>query len=429
MNHNISGAVHPRGVMGKRIAFVLNNYPLGVSTMLINSIALLAKCNVVDVFVSAAEKGDRPCDPWLEPHLVMYPSFHRVFLLRLVRFLNNKLTSLLRLPSSRLGWYLSNLDLLLFSRWLKKATAEPHYDIFIAVECYSLIAVHLARPAAADIIYYNMELLDWSEADNQHRNKSALKRLEHDALGDVTHVMITSPERARIFTEINSFPAQNVSALPVLPLGTATARHSDFFRRQFGIAEDRLVVLYSGNFQPWAQCLEIIESMSGWPDNAVLVMHTWNKAARGSDYFRRMVEAAERRPVFFSSEYILHQDLPTALASADIGLLFYEAIDSNFTEILFSSNKMAEYMVANLPVICSPFPSLKEFVSREGIGQACGIADIGAAISEIARDRDGYAARVAECRRRHFQFEPYFDAAFAAYARHAGKQFAHHASL
>lgn len=421
--------VDSTAVTGKRIAFVLNNYPLGVSTMVINSIALLARQNTVDVFVSAAEKGDRPCDPWLEAHLVMYPGFNRIFLIRLIRLLNNKLTSLLRLPSSRLGWFVSNLDLLLFSRWLKRATASPRYDIVIAVECFSLIAVHLARPAGADIIYYNMELLDWSAADDQHPNKAALKKLEHEALNEVAHVMITSPERAKIFTAINGYPEQNVSPLPVLPLSTSNARRSAFFRERFDIAADQLVVVYSGNFQPWAQCVEIIESMAHWPKNAILVMHTWNKAATGADYFRRMVAAAEGRPVFFSSEYILHQDLPTALASADIGLLFYEAIDSNFTEILFSSNKMAEYMVANLPVICSPFPSLKEFVSREGIGQACSIADIGAAISAIACDRHGYSQRVAECRRRHFQFEPYFDAAFATYARHAEKRVVRHATI
>ena len=403
-------------VRGRKIAFVLFNYPLGVSTMLINSIALLAQDNQVEVLVSRADRQALPLDPWMEPLLVTYPSFSRWLPIRALRFLLQQLERRMRLPATRLWWTPGNVDLLLFSAWLRRRARGSGYDILVPVEALSLIAVDRAAVPQAAVIYYNLELLDWDEDTSMHLNKPVLKTLEHRALARVAHVMITSPERARLFAALNGFPAERVSALPVAPLRQPAYRRTRFFRDKFAIPDDRLLVIYSGNFEPWAQCLEIIASMDRWPANAVLVMHTWNRAALGKRYFAQMTSAAAGRPVHFSTEYLLHDELAPALSSADVGLLFYEAIDANFIEILFSSNKMAEYMAAGVPVVCSPFPSLGAFVAAEGIGLAAEFAGVGAALARIAGDLPGYREAVARCRTRHFEFEPYFAAAFSAYA-------------
>lgn len=404
-------------VEGKNIAFVLYNYTLGVSTMLINSIALLSTKNNVDVFINDADRRDQPCDQWLDNHFITYPNFSRILVIRIARHLIRKLTALLNLKSSRFTWAMSNLDLYMFSIWLKYKNIRRRYEIIMPVECYALIAVHKARNEGQDIVYFNMELLDWSEDNPLHSDKAILKQKEIDALESVAHVMITSPERGKLFSSMNRFPAERISSLPVLSLRESDLTRSDFFRKKFNIPDGKLVVIYSGNFQPWAQCVEIISSMSTWPENAVLVMHTWNKASLGTDYFREMTSSAVGRPVIFSTEYILYKDLSKALSSADIGLLFYEGIDANFTEILFSSNKMSEYMSANLPVICTPFPTLQEFVLKEQIGIACDFSEVGSAISQIAADLENYRIRVAHCRKTHFEFEPYFYRAFSSYAK------------
>lgn len=413
--HDMEDAESP--VHGKTICFVLFNYPLGVSTMLINSIALLAKANQVDILISKADRKALPLDAWMNRHLVTFPNFSRLIPIRGFKFILQKLSRWLKLPATMPWWVIGNIDLLLFSFWLKERLQEHKYDILIPVECFSLIAVHRSSPGSADIIYYNMELLDWSAENPLYINKTVLKTLEHRALGAVTHVMITSPERRKIFASLNGFPLDRISALPVAPLRRPYATRSRFFRDKFSIPDDRLILIYSGNFAPWAQCLEIISSMANWPGNAVLVMHTWNTAAMSSTYFRRMARAAAGRAVFFSSDFLRYEDLAPALSSADIGLLFYEAIDANFTEILFSSNKMAEYMAAGLPVICSPFPSLSQFVHDEHIGLGADFSEIGPAARRIAADMEAYRSSVADCRHRHFEFERYFSRAFSTYAR------------
>jgi len=110
-------------------------------------------------------------------------------------------------------------------------------------------------------------------------------------------------------------------------------------------------------------------------------------------------------------------DLGQALASADIGLLFYTRDTAYFSEILFSSNKMAEYMAVGLPVVCSPIPGLKRFVEDERIGLAAEFDELGAAVARIAANLPAHREAVARCRARHFEFERYFADALGTYMR------------
>jgi len=390
--------------------------------MVINSIALLAKENDVEVFTNDNQIDHNSCAPWLQK-LIVNPQSDR--LRRYIVILISQFFRVIsifvpnRLPL--LKWYFNQVGLILFSRWMHRRLRSHHYDIIIPVECLSLIAANMARTGCEDLIYYNMELLDWSKENPLYKNKLTLKKLEFEAIKSTTHVMITSPDRARIFCDINQFPKERISVLPIFPLHQESRTRTRYFRDKFSISDQCQIIIYSGNFMPWAMCLEIIKSMDTWPKNTVLVMHTWNKYALSSNYFRKMQNAAKNRPVFFSSDFICYDDLAPALSSADVGLLFYESLDANFTEILFSSNKMAEYVAAGIPVICSSFPSLRCFVEEHGIGRSVDFFEIGDALSQIQSENEKYRQNVDQCRRKYFEFEPYFYKAFSEYLNNGSK--------
>jgi len=403
----------PETLRNKKIGFVFCKYPLGVSKMPLNSIALLAQDNDVEVLISESDRDAMPVDAWMEPLLVTYPRFAYWLPVRGLRFLLIRLARRVRLPEMMAVWVLGNLEVLLLGRWLSRRARTKHYDILIPVECFSLIAVDRAAVPNADVIYYSLELLGPDDI-TENITKHVLKRLELRALTRVAQVVTTTPGRRVMFAQRHSFPAERVSALPVVPLRQAPTPRTRFFRDKYGIGDDRVLVVYSGNFESWAQCLEIIESMDRWPPDAVLVMHTWNAGALKRSYFKQMTQAAEGRPVYFSTEYMRPADLVHALASADIGLLFYTTVSAHFSEILFSSNKMAEYMTVGLPIVCSPIPELKAFVEEEHIGLAAEFDRLGAAIARIAADLPAHREAVARCRAQHFEFERYFTEALVA---------------
>jgi glycosyltransferase involved in cell wall biosynthesis len=307
-----------------------------------------------------------------------------------------------RLPEKMALWALGNLDVLLLARWLARRARTRKYDILVPVECFSLIAADRAAVPGADLIYYSLELLGPDDI-TENITKHVLKRLELKALARVAQVVTTTPGRRLLFAEEERLSVERVSALPVVPLRQNSTPRTRFFRDKFGIGDDRVLVVYSGNFESWAQCLEIITSMDGWPPDAVLVMHTWNRNMLRRPYFKQMQQAAAGRPVYFSTEYMRPADLGQALASADIGLLFYTRDTAYFSEILFSSNKMAEYMAVGLPVVCSPIPGLKKFVEDERIGLAAEFDELGSAIARIAANLPAHREAVSALPRPAFR--------------------------
>src|SRR5262245_54765684 len=129
---------------GKTIGFVFCKYPLGVSKQPINSIALLARDNDVEVLVGASKHDAMPVDEWMEPLLVTYPAFGDWLPVRGLRFLLLRLGRRVRLPEMMALWALGNLEVLLLSRWLARRARIRKYDLIIAVECFSLIAADRA---------------------------------------------------------------------------------------------------------------------------------------------------------------------------------------------------------------------------------------------------------------------------------------------
>ena len=407
----------------KKIVFILYDYPPGIQMMIINTIELLRKNNELTVFVNYDQHQNTPCDNWLQETIISLPKkfkrpngISRIIWWILIKVYHATKRRLLEAISG--SFEAVNYPLNRFAMALRKELKTNDYDIIIPVEYLSLIAVEIAGKYSAEVIYFDMELLDWGADNYLYRDKLNGKKLQHKALQQVNYVMITSWERAKIFANINSFDEQKISVLPVVPLQKRNQKKSHYFRDKFALPSDKTIVIYAGNLMPWAQCLEIIKSMDSWPTSAVLIIHTWNENAMITEYFKELQRESQGRPVYFSFDYLPCSELSAALASADIGLAYYENIDANFSEICFSSNKIGEYVAAGLPINVSPFPSLKDFMDEYRIGKTASFADLGNAIFSIIKNRKYYEENVSRCADTIFSFERHFTRAFEQYEKH-----------
>lgn len=400
-----------------RIAFVLCQYPLGFSAMIINSIVLFARRgHEVDVYIDGPTIRVSPIE-LNEPgvRIVVCESGANL-LWRAWAISIAVLAGRVRLFASiARKWPLLLAvvtifpRLFLLARWLKRELTHGRYSCVIAVEAPALITL-CAIPAGQRIVYYDMELLDWNGNDPTYVCKLPLKNLQSRMLKRVERVVIQSPHRAEVFARINEFAPAAIDVLPVAAMGAPIPGRGRFFRDKFAIGDDVTLVVYSGNFARWAKCAEIIKSVREWPDKCALVMHTWRAGSMRGGYFREMKRAAAGLPVFFSAEYLAYDELAGALSSCDIGILLYEAINENFTEILFSSNKLAEYLKAGLPVVCSDFPSLREFVERWDVGVAISSpSDLPAAIRTIERKGETMKENARRCYEAELRFERHFE--------------------
>lgn len=399
--------------ISKKIAFVLFDYPIGVSSMVINSAELFAQRGfLVDVFTNKKNFNRSPVSfskENIRVHIYDDPSS---ILFKVHRFIIHSTKNLLllisRTISNRLNLLLLFPHAFMFSRWLKKMMKNEDYSSVIPVEFFSLVVLEFLKDREK-IVYFNMELLDWVKNSEVVENQLLWKTFEFREIKKLHHVAAPSKSRAKTFSEINSFDYERISILPVASMGEPVKEKSQYFRDKFDIPDEKIIVLYSGNLKSWAQCMEIVRSVKKWPPQFVLVMHTWNKKIMKTGYVRDMIRQSEGLPVHFSYEYIDYDKLPQALSSADIGLAFYENIDRNFSEILYSSNKIGEYLKAGLAVICTDFPELKDFVDENQIGRAIPLDILPGTLENILPVLGNYRRNATECYQNKYRFEIYFE--------------------
>jgi glycosyltransferase involved in cell wall biosynthesis len=298
-----------------------------------------------------------------------------------------------------------DLELLYFLNFLR-ARIDNSFTHIVGVEAQG-ISIASEVSGEKRLIYYNMELLQRKSCPDA--KWEGIKSAETKSLSKVDTVVIQNDKRAAVFASENVFDTGRIKVLPIFPIGECIIDRTDFFRKKFNISDNKYIILYAGNFHPWAMCLEIIKTVPNWGKEFVLIMHTWNKSATLTPYYRDMVRLAENLPVYFSTDAVGHDELPHALASADIGLLFYRPLDENFTEIAGSSNKLAEYLRACLPVVTFSGSSLGDLIDTHKIGISVdSIEMLPNALQTIRNNYEIFRDSCVHCYYKHFSFEKHF---------------------
>jgi hypothetical protein len=85
-------------------------------------------------------------------------------------------------------------------------------------------------------------------------------------------------------------------------------------------------------------------------------MHTYNRNALRGSYFKQMRQAAAGRPCISRPNTCGRPTFNRRSHRRTSECVFYSRATTYFSDILFSSNKMAEYMAVGLPIVCSPIP-------------------------------------------------------------------------
>ena len=392
----------------KRIAVICCEYPLHTATLVLNSIEEFVDRGMhIDIFCNSAM--DAPAFPSSRPvtvHVYREKFWDKVFRkLSAVPIIRHMLFPRMIRDIARLSPYWAS-----FARYVKRLDLDA-YDYILCVS-YPALFCFGTRPPSKKCVYYNMELLDDKpDTAGIYIDKKLCRKLERDCLGCVSHTVAMSPDRARLFQLNTLTPESRISVLPILPRSKEleTRNVSDFFRTKFALAAEQKIVVYSGSIGDWAMLEEILGTVPAWPEEYVFIIHTWQQYALENGYGKRLQDVAKGLPVFFSAENLSRSRLSAALAAADAGIAYYRELDDNFANIVFSSNKICEYLLAGIPVICSPFPSLKREIDRYQLGKAVPVQQISAAIREIGANKDSLSASIAKSLKEELNFDKYFE--------------------
>lgn len=296
--------------------------------------------------------------------------------------------------------------------------ARIPYRAFIGVDPEGLsLAAHLAGLSRIPLVYYSLELMLSQEVGNGVQQK--LKRAETRLSRKSAFVIIQDEARASLLARDNAVPMDRFVYVPNSPLGQARRQKSDYWHKKFGLPPRVKVVLHAGSISEWTGIMDIVDSVSDWPDDFALVVHT-----RSNPGASEAILALQRRAmpgrVFFSLEPVSRQDYGQLMDGADIGLAFYKLVpgnvytQQNISTIGLSSGKVAYALHSGLPVVVSRSEGLPNLIesTRSGI-VVDHFSEIGNALAVIERSHDAYSEAAMQLYNSRLNFKDGFNRVLA----------------
>lgn len=279
-------------------------------------------------------------------------------------------------------------------------SAEIH-DLILGVDSLGIIrGYEYARRLHIPLVYLSFEIFFRDELSSRAEIKEKQHECTASQFADL--VIIQDRWRAQLLAAENGLSLEQFEYLPVSPGGAQRVQKSDYLRRRFDLSERQTIVLHSGSFAEWTYAYELLENVTTWPKDFILVVHTRYKPS----WTNRCVQAIQQAKlpnVVLSTDPLPMDEYEQLVASADIGLVLYKPVppsryeQKNIQTIGLSSGKFSSYMKYGLPVISIGQRSYAQLLADYAFGENIdSFREMSAALNRV---RSNYAHYRAEAQR------------------------------
>ncbi len=184
------------------------------------------------------------------------------------------------------------------------------------------------------------------------------------------------------------------------PEFTPIAR-SNRLREALNIGDDRFLFLFQGALSPRRGIELMLETAATHPmDGFVFVFMGYGPLEQ------HIKDFADTNANVFHKSAVLPAELLGYTASADCGLLLFDA--SSLNNVYAMPNKLFEYLMGGLPVICSSNRTIREFVEQHEVGVVLHAFEPAALLDAmhqiVALDHSRIAANIDRVRN-HYNWE------------------------
>ena len=279
-------------------------------------------------------------------------------------------------------------NLILFKELLK---ADAH--IFFAEDFYTLpLVTFFAKLKSAKVFYNSREIYAYIGGLHSRPNlQRVITSIERFFIKKVDLVMTTGEMDSEFLEKFYSLPKTTV--VRNIPLYQKPTSKVDF-RKQYGIASDKMILLYQGVIIPGRGIPIIIEALAKLP-NAILVL--LGDGDQKENYLNHAKKFGVENRVIFAGSF-KQNELINYTAAADVGLSLIENISISYYHAL--PNKLFEYIMAELPVLSSNLPQMKNIVDTYQVGEVINIDssdEIVAVINKWFTDKELLATYKRNC--------------------------------
>lgn len=238
------------------------------------------------------------------------------------------------------------------------------YLCHIGIEKGGMIWAALAsRVTSSPFIYYSLELYDdehpyYSGTKHFAYMRGAEKKAHRAALATI----VQDPQRWEYLKAANDVDT-DVIYLPVSVPGCPVLQKTGYLHNKFGLDESIPLVLYLGVIEEERNCLDIAHATVASASQFKTVFH-----GCGADDFLEKLRVVGGDRVLISTELVSDARIPEIVASATIGICLYRDTCANDRLTAFSSEKVALYLRAGLPLIAPDNESYRGLMERYPCG-------------------------------------------------------------
>jgi glycosyltransferase involved in cell wall biosynthesis len=189
--------------------------------------------------------------------------------------------------------------------------------------------------------------------------QSFWKTVEKLFIKHADHIITTGSMDSEVLKEM--YGVTNTVVLRNVPRFYKPVQQTDL-RNQLGISKDKKILLYQGVILKGRGIEKIFDIL---PDMSEFVFVLIGGGEFENYYKSSAVERKVIDQVFFIGKFS-QEDLPKLTPSADVGIALIENLSKSYYYAL--PNKLFEYIMAEVPVVVSDLPQMKEIVNKFNVG-------------------------------------------------------------
>lgn len=241
---------------------------------------------------------------------------------------------------------------------IKKNLSE--YLCFIGIEKHGLIcAGKISEETNIPFIYYSLEL--YIDDNPSYHSTRKIRKNEIFYHQNAKATIIQDKHRAEVLFKYNNISNSDSILFPISVNGSLIQGKKFYFHNKFDIPSDAKIALYFGWITEKRYCSSLAEISEKLGEN-YLVFH-------GIGEEKYLNTLRNNQNVIVSTDFVSEKETLDIISSAHIGIALYDNKFSNDRLTAFSSEKIALYMQAGLPIISFRNESYEELFENFKCGE------------------------------------------------------------
>lgn len=254
---------------------------------------------------------------------------------------------------------------------VRDMSARERYNYCIGFESAGLLLAKIAADASGcPFAYLSFELHGDQDLGVWGDQVSDFKKFESILMPEIDLFIIQGQTRCGEYFKIlnTGRRPQNTMYFPISLPRVSLKEEPRYWHNKYNLSESLKIVFYIGQICSNRFVDKMVMSAQSFDAGQLLVVH-----GPAFDYvhdtLKEFNELDRKNRVIFSIDEVGPDKIKYMAASADIGLALYKREPINDFTTGKSSDKMAQYMQAGIPVVCSKYPTFEEVVNEYHNGE------------------------------------------------------------